>query len=114
MSSLGKLLAIALDGPAPPASSDPSLVEVQKKLAALKSAAAAVPAVPDRACLVDKPFLEGNADFFLAYLGATRGMPRGFHECGSLTRHLNDCHRCFDIYCQTLRDYHNHKEIQSR
>ena len=71
-------------------------------------------AVPDRSCLVDRPFLDGNVDFFLLYFGISRLAQTGCINCVKLMKHLNDCYRCFDAYCSTLQEYFLEKERLAR
>ena len=94
-----------------------SLETVKERLDLLNSSGPDVlpgAAVPDRSCLVDRPFLEGNIDFFLLYLGIAPIVRSGCIDCARLMKHLNDCCRCFDVYCGTLREYFFEKERLSR
>ena len=62
--------------------------------------------LPDRPCLMNHPFLEGNEDFFIALFSKTK------HDeaCIRLYKHMNDCYRCFEIFSQVLRDYYRQGE----
>ena len=94
-----------------------SLETVKERLDLLNSSGPDVlpgAAVPDRSCLVDRPFLEGNIDFFLLYLGIASIARSGCIDCARLMKHLNDCYRCFDVYCSTLQEYFIEKERLSR
>ena len=62
-----------------------------------------LPACP---CLIDKPFLENNEDFFITLFSDIE------HEevCARLYKHMNDCYPCFEIFSQVLRDYYQQGE----
>jgi hypothetical protein len=60
--------------------------------------------IPQHACLSDKPFLNDNKDFFISFL--LLGPDDDNEEIHKdLLKHLNDCHWCFEIFTQVLRDY---------
>jgi hypothetical protein len=62
--------------------------------------------LPGQPCLIDRPFLEGNEDFFIALFSNTK------HDeaCIRLYKHMNDCYPCFEIFSQVLRDYYQQGE----
>lgn len=66
--------------------------------------------IPDGSCFVDRPFLENNIDFFLLYLGIVCSPNNGTIDCSRLMKHLNDCYRCFDVYCNTIQEFLLEKE----
>lgn len=62
-------------------------------------------ALPTGCCQVEASYLANNEDFFLiSFLGQPplEGTSDG---CVWLSRHLNDCYRCFEEACQVMRDY---------
>lgn len=94
-----------------------TLETVKMRLSILTSSGTEVSPViiiPNGSCFVDKPFLEGNIDFFLLYLGIAHVAKDGCIDCSRLMKHLNDCYRCFDVYCGTLQEFFLEKEILSR
>ena len=58
-------------------------------------------AIPEYTCQSTDPYLQNNREFFIALLV----MKSGHFCCDQLTRHLNNCFNCFDVFCQVLRDY---------
>jgi hypothetical protein len=101
-------------------SGDPAdglIEEVRARLQGLNASGANASsgiAVPARACLVERAFLDGNIDFFLLYLGISKAAGTGCIDCVKLMKHLNDCYRCFDAYCGTLQEYYLERERLSR
>jgi hypothetical protein len=66
--------------------------------------------IPNESCLIENPFMENNIDFFLLYLGIAICPNNKCIDCNKLIKHLNDCYRCFDLYCNTIREYLLEKE----
>jgi hypothetical protein len=66
--------------------------------------------IPNGSCYIDKPFLENNIEFFLRYLKIANISNSGYIDCNRFIKHLNDCYRCFDIYCDIMREYLLEKE----
>lgn len=58
--------------------------------------------IPDHSCAAQEPFLLGNERFFIAHLLFDSLNKTDHHH---LIKHLNDCHACFQIYCQFFKDY---------
>jgi hypothetical protein len=57
--------------------------------------------IPECTCQSEHPYLHDNKEFFIALLI----IKSGHYCCEQLTRHLNNCFNCFDVFCQVLRDY---------
>ena len=55
-------------------------------------------------CQTDKPFLQGNLDFFLLLLFG-RSDVQG-RQCQQIFRHLNFCYRCFEDFSEVMRYYY--------
>jgi hypothetical protein len=123
---LGKCLAQVQKGEVPGAATrirgkitpaESTIATVKERLDLLKTSDPDILSgieVPNRSCIVDRTFLEGNIDFFLYYLGIATVARDGCIDCGRLVKHLNDCYRCFDVYCNTLQEYFFEKERLSR
>lgn len=63
--------------------------------------------IPEYPCQTVKPFLENHSEFFLQLiLSSQRGHDIDL-DCNRLTKHLNDCYKCFQIFCNTMREYYN-------
>lgn len=60
--------------------------------------------IPRCACNSDRPFLSENMDFFISFLliGIDEADEKGRSK---LTKHLNDCFWCFELFTDVLRDY---------
>ena len=57
--------------------------------------------IPEYACQSSKPYLSDNFKFFIALLI----IKSENYSCGQLTKHLNNCYSCFDVFCHVLRDF---------
>lgn len=67
-----------------------------------------LPDIPENTCSLDAPFLEKNIDLFLhLYMG--KAQPE---ICEQLTRHLNNCFHCFEIFTQVLTDYYREYDVK--
>jgi hypothetical protein len=66
--------------------------------------------IPKESCFIEGPFIENNIDFYLLYLGIAKSQKNKYIDCNKLIKHLNDCYRCFDAYCNTIREYLLEKE----
>ncbi|MBN1782204.1 hypothetical protein JW948_13815 [bacterium] len=60
--------------------------------------------IPDGFCSGHHPFLLNNHAFFVQYLQCRQNGDPAV-DCERLIRHLNDCYRCFELFCQTLHAY---------
>ncbi len=63
--------------------------------------------IPENPCQTVKPYLDNHVEFFLRLILMTERQDRLELDCGRLTRHLNVCYKCFQIFCNTMRDYYN-------
>lgn len=64
-------------------------------------------ALPKYCCQTELPHLAENIDLFIARFLI---YPEEVHKsklCKKLSKHLNDCFRCFEEFCQVLRDYYH-------
>jgi hypothetical protein len=115
MTGLGQLLAYALrerDGgtAAPPVEGIDAVRESVARYRSEGHHGASITVPSCRTCLVGKPFLQDNFDFFLRYLAGPDGEESAPVDCDRLFRHLNDCTRCFDIYTDVVQDFFMHKD----
>lgn len=63
--------------------------------------------IPAHPCVSNSIFLSEHIDFFIIYLLMNyRNAPESC-LCDQLIVHLNNCYRCFDFYCQTVRAYYH-------
>ncbi|MCG8607814.1 hypothetical protein MJD09_22870 [bacterium] len=62
--------------------------------------------LPKTGCQTDQTYLNNNDDFFVARLLVCRDDEHGSDFCVRLFGHLNDCYRCFEEFCQVLRDFY--------
>lgn len=68
--------------------------------------------IPEFECQAEKSYLMNNKDFFLAlFLIGPQDNDFG-KDCMRLSKHLNDCYKCFEIFCHVTRDfYHKFQEL---
>ena len=60
--------------------------------------------IPHCSCPSDKPFLTENMDFFISFL--LIGIDEADEKShAKLTKHLNDCFWCFELFTDVVRDY---------
>ena len=59
--------------------------------------------IPNQRCSLRKPYLMDNEDFFLVFFLSDPEK----HCCVQLSRHLNKCLGCFEIFSQVMRDYYH-------
>jgi len=64
--------------------------------------------VPDSRCNPESR-LVGNKEFFTAYLLEYRSNDEHQQHCKKLSRHLNDCFQCFEVFSDVVRDYLHNK-----
>jgi hypothetical protein len=62
--------------------------------------------LPKTSCQTEETYLDNNEDFFVARLLVCGEDEPGSDFCVRLFGHLNDCYRCFEGFCQVLRDYY--------
>jgi hypothetical protein len=60
--------------------------------------------IPRCSCNSDFPFLENNLDFFIAFL--LIGIDENnVEDHAKITKHLNDCFWCFELFTDVVRDF---------
>ena len=63
--------------------------------------------IPENPCLLGRPFLKDNLDYFISlFLISTTE-----NDCLRLAKHINSCLGCFEIFSQTIRDYHQNTNL---
>lgn len=62
--------------------------------------------IPTHECHCEHSFLQNNEGFFFALVFDNKNAAEFESRCLRLTRHLNDCYRCFEIFHHTMRDYY--------
>ncbi len=71
-----------------------------------------IDSLPQASCRTDETYLRNNHDFLIALLLICRDDGHDSEHCNRIYRHLNDCFRCFEEFCQLLRDYqHKSQEL---
>lgn len=84
------------------------LSEILQKLENQNDALPPLKNIPLYPCELDRPYLNQNEPFFLAFF-----LIPGFKmNCSDLFVHLNNCFSCASIFSDMLRDYHQalHKD----
>ena len=64
-------------------------------------------AIPAYACQTEKTYLLNNEEFFIAHFLITTEDGKADKYCERLSRHLNDCYTCFELFCDVMRDYYS-------
>ena len=63
-------------------------------------------AVPSVRCSTEEVFLVNRVEFIAAHILHGHAADPNKEETQGLIRHLNDCSRCFEAYCEIMRDYY--------
>ena len=62
--------------------------------------------IPEHECQTEKSFLEDNNEFFLSLFLNAQKQVNFDQNCLQLSKHLNNCYSCFEVFCQVMRDYY--------
>jgi hypothetical protein len=64
--------------------------------------------LPLHQCKTKTAYLHDNEDFFLALFSFDSSDNNKYisKHCFRLSKHLNDCYRCFEIFSNVMRDYY--------
>jgi len=69
--------------------------------------------IPEHECQTKQAFLKNNEDFFLCLILIDPEDDDFDKCCTRLSGHLNNCFRCFEIFCQVMVDfYYESQRIQ--
>ncbi|MFQ5649321.1 MAG: hypothetical protein ACE5IY_05210 [bacterium] len=68
-------------------------------------------AIPTTYCHSETAYLAGNEDFFVARFTIARVDAEESKPCQNLSKHLNDCFKCFTVFTEVLRDFYNKKQV---
>ncbi|MFQ5753726.1 MAG: hypothetical protein ACE5HI_17185 [bacterium] len=82
------------------------LREYRQKIISLNCAESIFAALPEPCCQTEKPHLAENAELFIVHFLMYPEDDHKSKHCKRLANHLNDCFRCFEEFCQVLRDYY--------
>lgn len=75
-----------------------------------KDAGRILQTITDTCCHSEKPQLAENADFFIAHVIVYPKASIMSNHCERLSKHLNDCFRCFEEYSKVMRDYYHQSQ----